>query len=101
MVGRTLTRGEPGPGLGGHLVRQHLHQARFADAGFPAEQHHLAEAVLHLRPALAQHGDFLLSTYERGPPGAAGGFQATAGHALIEHAVDRQRLGEAFQERGA
>ena len=97
VVGRTLTRGEPRPGLGGDLVRQHLHQARFANAGFAAEQHHLPEAVFDLRPALAQHPDFLLAPHQRGPPGAAGGFQATAGHTLIEHAIDRQRLRQAFQ----
>ena len=101
MVGRTLTRGQPGPGLGGHLVRQHLHQARFADAGFAAEQHHLAEAVFDLCPALTQQPNFLLPPHQRGPPGAAGSFQATAGHTLIEHAIDRQRLRQAFQERGA
>ena len=92
VVGRTLTRGEPGPGLSGHLVRQHLHQARFADAGFAAEEHDLSEAVFDLCPSLAQHPDLLLPPHQRGPPGAAGGFQATAGHALIEHAIDCQRL---------
>jgi hypothetical protein len=53
MVGRTLTRGEPGPGLGGHLLRQHLYQARFADAGFATEEHDLSEAVFDLCPAFA------------------------------------------------
>ena len=38
---------------------------------------------------------------ERGQTGAAGCFQATAGHTLIEHAIDRQRLRQAFQERRA
>ena len=99
MIGRTLARRQPRLGLGGHLFRQHLHQARFANARFPAEQHHLSDALLDLRPALPQQPDFLLPPHQRGPPGAAGGFQATAGHALIEHAIDRQRLGLAFQER--
>ena len=45
--------------------------------------------------------DFLLPAHQRGPPGAADRFQATAGHTLIQHAIDRQRLGLAFQERGA
>ena len=75
VVGRTLTRCEPGLGLSGHLLRQHLHQARFADAGFTAEEHDLSEAVFDLGPALAQHPDFLLPTHQRGPPGAAGGFR--------------------------
>ena len=33
-----------------------------------------------------------------GEAGAPGRFQATAGHTLREHAIDRQRLGEAFGE---
>jgi hypothetical protein len=101
VIGGALARRQPGPGLGGHLVCQRLHQARFADAGFAAEEHHLAEAVFDLRPALEQHPNFLLPPHQRGPPGAAGGFQATAGHTLIEHAIDRQRLGLAFQGRRA
>ena len=83
------------------MFLQHLHQARFANARFAAEQHHLPEAVLDLRPALQQQPDFLLPAHQRGQAGAAGRFQATAGHTLIQHPIDRQRLGEAFQERGA
>jgi hypothetical protein len=82
------------------MLLQDLHQARFANACFTAEQHHLSDPLLDLRPALPQQPDFLLPTHQRGPPGAASGFQATARHALIEHAVDRQRLGLAFQEWG-
>jgi hypothetical protein len=33
---------------------QHLYQARFADARFTAEQHHLPSAVFDLCPALQQ-----------------------------------------------
>ena len=101
VIGRTLARRQPRLGLGGHLFLQHLHQARFADARFAAEQHHLPEAVLDLRPALQQQPDFLLPAHQRGQAGAAGRFQATAGHTLIQHPIDRQRLGQAFQERGA
>src|SRR5262249_22143568 len=32
---------------------------------------------------------------------AAGRFQATAGRALMEHLIDRQRLGEALEARAA
>src|SRR6266540_2395191 len=82
-------------GLGHHLL-----ETRFADTRFATEQHYLPEAVLDLRPALPQQPDFLLPAHQRSQPGAAGGFQATAGHALIEDAIDRQRLGEAFQDWG-
>ncbi len=101
VIGRTLARRQPRLGLGGHLFLQHLHQARFANARFAAEQHHLPEAVLDLRPALQQQPHFLLPAHQRGQAGAAGRFQATAGHTLIQHLIDLQRLGEAFQERGA
>jgi hypothetical protein len=51
-------------GFSGHLFGQHLHQARFADARFAAEQHHLPEAVFDLRPALLKQPDFLLQAYD-------------------------------------
>ena len=101
VIGRTLARRQPRLRLGGHLFLQHLHEARFANARFAAEQHHLPEAVLDLRPALQQQPHFLLAAHEGGQAGAAGRFQATAGHTLIQHLIDLQRLGEAFQERGA
>ena len=67
VIGRTLARRQPRLGLGGHLLRQHLHQARFANACFAAEQHHLPDALLDLRPAFPQQPDFLLAAHQRGP----------------------------------
>ena len=64
MIRRTLARCQPCLGLGGHVCLQHLHQARFADARFAAEQHHLPKAVLDLCPALQEQPHFLLSAYE-------------------------------------
>jgi hypothetical protein len=93
VIGRTLARRQPRLRLSGDLLCQHLHQARFADARFAAEQHHLPAAVFDLRPALPQQPNVLLPTHEGGEPSAAGRFQATARHALIEHPIDRQRLG--------
>ena len=81
------------------MLLQHLDEARFANARFTAEQHHLPDPLLDLCPAFDQQPDFLLPPHQRGPAGAAGGFQATAGHTLIQHAIDRQRLGLAFQGR--
>jgi hypothetical protein len=34
------------------VLAQDLHQARFANPRFAAEQHHLSEAIFDLRPAL-------------------------------------------------
>ena len=101
VIWRTLARCQPRLGLGGHLLRQHLHETRFADPRFSAEQHHLPEAVLDLCPALPQQRHFRLPAHQRGQAGAPGRFQATAGHALIEHLKDLQRLDDALQERGA
>jgi hypothetical protein len=100
MIGRTLARRQPRLRLGGDLFFQHLHQPRFANARFAAEQYHLPEAVLDLRPALAQQPDFLLPPHKRGQAHAAGRVQATAGRTLIQHLIHFQRLGLTFQERG-
>jgi hypothetical protein len=83
------------------VLHQDLHQARFADARFAAEQHHLPQAVLDLGPALPQQPDFLLSAHEWSQTGATSRFQPTAGRTLRQHLIDLQRLGEAFQERWA
>jgi hypothetical protein len=88
VVGRTLARRQPRLGLAGHVFGQHLHEARFADAGFAAEQDHLSKAVRDLGPALPQQPDFLLPAHEGGQAGAAGRFQAAAGHALRQHPID-------------
>jgi hypothetical protein len=95
-----LTRRQPGLGLSGHLFGQHLYEARFADAGFATEQHHLPEPLLNLRPALPQQRYFLLAAHQRGQAGAASGLQTTAGRAFIPHLIDLDGLSEAFQELG-
>src|SRR4029453_2444495 len=98
--GRNRRRRQPRPGLRGDMLLQHLDETRFANTRLAAEQYHLPEAVLDLRPALPQERDFLLPPHQRRPPGATGGFQATAGYALIEHAIDRQRRGLGFERGG-
>ena len=101
MVRGTLAGRQPRLGLAGDLDRQHLDQARFANARFAAEEHDLPAALLDLRPPCLEQADFLLPAHQRGQVRTADGFQATAGHTLIEHAIDRQRLGLAFEERRA
>ena len=92
VIGRTLARRQPRLGLGGHVLLQHLHQARFADPRFAAEQHDLPDPVLDLRPALQQQPHFLLPAHQRGQASAAGHVQATARRTLIQHPIDLQRL---------
>src|SRR5262249_13431260 len=60
VIRQTLARRQPRLRLAGHMLLQDLHQARFANACFAAEQHHLSQAVLDLRPALVQQCYFLL-----------------------------------------
>ena len=100
MVGRALARRQPRLGLGGDLLCQHLHQARFPDPRFAAEQHDLSKTVLGLRPTLPQQPALPDPAPPAGSTRCCGGFQATAGHTLIEHAIDRQRLRVTLQWRG-
>jgi len=50
------------------MFLQHLHQARFANTGFAAEQHYLSETVLDVCPTLQQEPHFLLPAHERVNP---------------------------------
>jgi len=100
MIRRTLARCQPRLGLGGGIFLQHLHQARFANPGLAAEQHHLPETVLHLRPALPQQFDFLLPAYEGSQACAASRFQATTRRSLRQHLIDLQGLVAAVQVHG-
>src|SRR5262249_61611321 len=100
VIRRPLARRQPRLRLAGHVFLEYLPQPRFANARLAAQQHHLARAVLDLRPALPQEPHLLLSTYERGQASAAGRFQATAGHTLIQYLIDFERLRDVFQEWG-
>jgi hypothetical protein len=99
VIGRTLARRQPRLRFGGHLFLQHLHETRFANAGFAAEQHHLPHAVLDLRPTFTQQRHFLLPAYQWGQANTPGRFQATAGHTLMQHLTDLYGLRQAFQHR--
>jgi hypothetical protein len=83
------------------MLLQPLDEARFADARFATEQHHLPDAVRDLRPALQEQRHFRLPADEWRQAGAPGRFQAIAGRTLREHLKDLERLGEAFQRRDA
>src|SRR5262249_48126198 len=51
--------------LGSHVVFQHLHQTRFADAGLPAEEYHLPHTGGGLLPAPPQERDFFVPADQR------------------------------------
>ena len=50
----------------GHMVFEHLHQARFANARLAAHQDDLPQALPGLGPALQEQVDFLLPSDQRG-----------------------------------
>jgi hypothetical protein len=52
------------PLVNGHGRFHHLHQARFADACFAAEQHHLPKALLDLRSAFPQQRHLRLAAHQ-------------------------------------
>src|SRR5262249_6771922 len=98
IIGRTLARRQPCLRLGSHMFLQHLHETRFANARFAAEKHHLPYTVLDLGPALQKQPYFLFTAHEGRQASAADCFQTAAGHTLIQHLIDLQRLGKASQE---
>ena len=68
VIGRTA-KGQARQPLGAHLRPQPLHQGRLANAGFAAEQHHLAVPGFALVPAAAQQPDFLIASDQERHPG--------------------------------
>ena len=76
MVRGTVQRQARCP-LRHHALGQGAHQARFANPRLAAEQHHLAQAVAGLRPALQQQRDLRLPAHQGGEPASGGHVQAT------------------------
>jgi hypothetical protein len=91
MGGRTTPHdlGRGGPDA---VVPQLLHQTGFANAGFPAEQHHLAEPVLALRPAVAEQGHVGLPSHQRRQPAHCRHLETALGRTLAEDPVARQAV---------
>ena len=90
MIRGTAQR-QPGRALVRHPLGEHAYQAGFANAGLAAEQHHLAQPVATLRPALPQQPHLVLPTYQGRQPGGPGHVEATLGGAFFHHAVHAQR----------
>jgi hypothetical protein len=70
--------------------------ARFADAGFAAEQDDLAFAGLGLLPALDQQREFLVAADQRGDAAGVAGGEAAFQGAFAEDGIGRGRLGDAL-----
>ena len=83
--------------LPGHVRFHHLHQARFADAGLPAQHHDLPTPLLHLRPALQQQPHFLLAAHQRRQRDGTGHVEAALCPPFTHDLVDRHWRREAFE----
>ena len=96
--------------VGRALEAQRLHALRFeplaqraqdaalADPGFTRQQHHLAFAVLRLRPAAQQQIQFLVAAHQRRQCAAAAiGIEAAFRHQGPLHPPGVNRFGDPFQ----
>src|SRR5215468_8458557 len=63
MGGTTVL--DPGILLARELLCEHLYEARFPNAGFIVEQHHLPQPVLDLGPAFPEEGHFGVAPDQR------------------------------------
>ena len=79
-------------GLTGHVVFQHLHQARFPNARLARQHHHLAHARLDPRPALPQEPHFRRPAHQRGQAAGRSHLQATLHPTGSQHAIHSQGL---------
>ncbi len=91
----------PRMGLRREYVAQPMQHAGFANAGFPAQHHHLPTAHFHLFPALAQQFQLLLASDKRRQPLAGGRVNAVLSLTLMENLMHLKGLHEFVQEISA
>jgi len=63
---------DPGIPLTCQVLFELLHEARFPNAGLTVDQHHLAQPILDLGPALPQQGHFGAAPHQRRQPAGSG-----------------------------
>ena len=83
--------------LSHHTLGQRAHQARFANPRLAAEQHHLAQTVAGLGPALQQQRHLRLPAHQGGEPAGGGHVQATLRGAFPHHLGDPHRRVNALE----
>ena len=74
-----------------HVLCEHLHQARFANAGLTLHQDDLPQPLRDLRPALPQQRHFGLPSHQGRPAMGRRHLQATLGRPLAQDAIHRDR----------
>ena len=84
LIGGTVQR-QARHALRHYPLGQHPHQARLANARLATEQHHLAQAVPGLRPALPQQRHIRLPAHQRSKSSNCGHVQATLRGAFPHH----------------
>ena len=102
VQGALLVIGRPAPfntgvRLVGHVVFQHLHQARFANARLTAEQHHLPLPRLRLLPALLQERHLFFPAHQGRQPARDDRLQAALDAALAQDAIHMHGRCHAFE----
>ena len=96
VIGRTSAL-PPNLRLIRHPLSQLPQQPRLADAGLPAQQRHLTEAVLHLLPALQQQPHLLASSHECGETCARRLETSRDSFSFVEDAVYPERHRDALR----
>src|SRR6266545_4340027 len=77
-----------------HVRFQCLHQARFADTGFAAEQYYLPHTRLRLHPVLPQQPEFDIPSHQGCETLGTSHVQPTSRPAHPEDAIDLERRGD-------
>ena len=96
MIGGTAKHNPRRP-LADHTLAQHLHQARFANAGLAAQEYDLPHPILALRPALQEQRHFRVTAYERRVAGGAYNVQAALGRTFPEDMIYLDRRSQALE----
>src|SRR5262249_60920769 len=96
MLGGTVPPHRRGP-LAAPPLAHPLHQARFANASSPAQEHDLPRPVLAVRPALQEQCHFRVTADERREAGGARHVQATLRRTLPQDAIDLERCRQALE----
>src|SRR5262245_61587896 len=88
---------DPGLGMPGNVVPEHLHEARLPDARITADENDLALALLRALPPAQEQRTFRLASDERRQRVHAGSLQTTSGAGRLQHPVEADRLRDAAQ----
>jgi hypothetical protein len=80
-----------------HMRVQRLDQCSFANAGFPAEEHHLPQPRLTLLPAPQEQPEFFLTPHQEGQPGRGRLRLVTRRLSRAKNTEDRHGLCHAFE----